>query len=181
MGAGLVSIHRAQTSFSEDAVLTTNYLDDYIVRGKVFNITISEEFTADTAVYFTSEYAGEKPGAAFLLPITFTPVSGYVTLNIYEDTDYTGGTALTAVDRNRATKNTSLVSVKTGASGTDKGTLIKTVVVGTAAAQGSAGSEGGGSGSSANSLIFDTGVKYLYEVTCSETAVVGINAEFAEI
>lgn len=167
-----------QASYSEDAVLTTNYLDDYIVRGNVFVIGIAQDFTADTPVYFTSEFNSPTINASFLLPISVTPTSGYLTLTLYEDTDYTGGTAVEPYNRNRTSSNTPEIEVNVNATGAIEGTALFTRVYGTAA-KGTA--PGGGSGISANAFIFDLNKRYLYELTCSESGLVGIEAEFAEI
>lgn len=168
-------------SYSGDAILATTYLDDNIVAGNVYSITISQSMTEETAIYFTSEYTTPTINAAFLLPICIHPVSGYAVLNIYEDTGYTGGDAITPTNRNRTSGNTAEVTVKLGAAGESKGTLILTCVFGTEGSGLPIGGHGGGDGGSANSLIMNLGKRYLYELTNSETAVVGINAEFAEI
>lgn len=173
----------SQLSSSKDAVLTTNYLDDYIVRGNVFSVSLAQAFTAGTAIYFTSEIsAPDELTAAFLLPIQANPTEGFLILNIYEDTEYTGGTPITPVNRNRNSSNTAKTTVLAGATGATEGTLIYTGVFGSAASGGFfGGSSGGGTGNSANSIVVDMNKKYLYELTNSETATVGINAEFTEI
>lgn len=182
MSAGFVSIHRSQASFSQDAVLTTNYLDNNIIQGNVFSITLDQAFTAETPIYFTSEYATPANiDAVFLLPIILSPASGTAVLKIYEDTNYTGGTALTPVDRNRTTANTAEITVLAGASGTTEGTLLFTYLFGTDASGTPAGSQGGGAGSSTNPIVLDKTKKYLYEIETAETTNVGIVAEFAEL
>lgn len=180
MPAGLVSIHKAQASFSEDAVLTTSYLDDNIVSGRIFDIGITVQMTATTPIYFTSELTDPSAiNALFLLPIEVNPTEGYVILNIYEDTLYTGGTVVTPTNRNRSSGITPKVTVKTGATGVDKGNLLSiTHVYGVAGTNQSAG---GGDGVTSNSLVLDLTKRYLYEFTCSETGIVGINAEFGEV
>lgn len=168
----------SQLSFSKDALLATNYLDDYIVRGNVFNITLVQAFTAGTPIYFTSEYMGATDISLFLLPIKINPTEGYLILNIYEGSDYTGGTPVESVNRNRLSSKTADVDVNVGATGTTEGTLIQSIVYGVAGTNQSAG---GGSDTAFESLILNTSTKYLFELTLSETATVGINAEFAEI
>ena len=184
MPAGLVSIHPAQTSVSEDAILTTNYLDDYIVRGNVYNYSAALSATADTSLFFTSELPANSISAAFLLPVSINPTTGFATLYIYEDTGYTGGTLQTIRGRNRSldTPDNARSQVRAGATGSEKGTLIFTGVYGAAASGGFfGGSAGGGEGDSANSIILNVNKRYLYELVNSETATIGVNAEFAEI
>lgn len=178
MGASLINIHRSQTSFSEDAVLTTNYLDDNIVAGRIFGIGLAQSLTADTPIYFTSECLSDI-NALFLLPIQITPTEGFLILNIYEDTEYTGGTTITATNRNRTSDITSSVTIKLGAVGTEKGTLLGlTKIFGVA---GTNQSSGGGESATSNSIVLDTSKRYLYELTNSETGTVGISAEFGEV
>lgn len=171
---------RSVSSFSGDALLTTTYLDDYIVRGNIFTIGISQDLTQDTPIYFTSEILGVPSiKALLLLPILINPTEGYVELNIYEDTDYTGGATIVPTNRNRGSSITNEVSINVGATGADKGTLLSlSNVFGVAGTNQSAG---GGQSSTSNAIVLDLNKRYLYELTASETGLVGITAEFGEI
>lgn len=171
-----------RSSFSGDGLVVTSYLDDNIVKGNVFSITLAQSFTASTPIYFTSNYA--TPGnvnAVFLLPILLTPSAGTALFKIYEDTEYAGGTALIPIDRNRTTANSSEITVLSGATGSTAGTLLFTYLFGTDSAGGPFGASGGGAGSSSNAIILDKTKKYLYEIETSDDCTVGIVAEFAEL
>lgn len=165
-------------SFSDDGVLSTSYLDDNIVKGNVYTITLVPQINT-TTVYFTSEVsAGQELDFIFLLPLNFSVETGTLVVNIYEDTDYTGGSLLNIVNRNRTSPNTSKLDVKQGATGATKGTLLYSKLYGTSAF---GGAVGGGSGVTSNSIILNTSKRYLYELTTSENSLVGIEAEFVEL
>ena len=169
-------------SFSQDGIVTTNYLDNNIVAGKVFTLGLLVNFTATTPIYFTSEILSANQddiSFLFLLPLKIAPTTGYVTAKLYKNTEYTGGTALVAGNRNQNSLLTSLSTIKSGATGTTKGTKLPFDDL--AGVEKTNQTAGGGAGIGLNSLIMDKTVRYLYELESSETGLVGITAEFAEL
>lgn len=163
-------------SASQDALLTTNYLDDNIVQGRIFSLDFILSMTANTPVYFTGKASTEK--TTFLLPININPNTGYVTLNVYEGTNYTGGTERTAINRNRLSTTLPLTVVYEGATGNDKGDGLFSYLYGTESTNQNAG---GGQGSTNNSLVLEPNETYLFELTSSENCLVGISGEFGEV
>ena len=82
--------------------------------------------------------AGASPNILIVTPDTtkyahlvFAIISNAVVeATIYEGTDYTGGSALAAVNRNRNSANTSVLTLTTDATGASKGTAIWTFKAG---------------------------------------------------
>ena len=176
----------SQASYSKDAVLITEYLPDFIVRDKVYGVGIRATFTAATPVFFTSEIPEvDQPDVnqVILLPITVKPTEGYVTLSIYRDTEWTGGTQVDIGSWNQDLSGDNHKTVvyqspttTTGAKGTEIPWLGDTYGV-TSTNQ----SAGGGGGASKNIIPLNKAKRYLYELESSATNLVQMLAEFAEI
>jgi len=171
-------VRSASNSF--DAMKMTTYADDYIVQGKSFTVNGITTINAETILNFLI-----KPGTSvsmFVLPFTIKSQSTYIQVRIYEDTDYTGGTAVSATNRNRISTNTLQATITTGATGSDKGDLIIShAIFGSSLPQGTAYS---GAGGSANAFILDSSKKYLVEIENtdgSNSTVVEYNAPIYEI
>ena len=167
-------------SFSGDGFITTSYRDDNIVRGKIFSYGLIVTGVAGTPIYFTSEQGTlEDDSGLFLLPIVANPTTGYVQFNLYEDTEYTGGTQILATNRNRVSSITQRDVVKSGATGTVKGALLSfSDIFGVDSTNQNAG---GGRGVSSDSILLDPTKKYLYEFIPSESGLLSIVAEFGEL
>ncbi len=173
----------SQLSASKDALLTTNYLDDYITQGRVYSYNSSQALAAGTPLYavFSAPDSAALNGV-FLIPRAAHPTSGYVITNVYEGTDYTG-TAVTPICRNLDTtpRPEALSTLEVNATGTTTGALLPlTVISGTESTNQSSGG-GGAVGGSFNSVILKRGEKYLIEITPSDSNTCGVTVEFAEI
>ena len=144
-------------SYSKDAILTTNYANDYIVRGYGFGIEDTAEITAGASAYFLFD-----PTALVNKSVIFLPIEACTTLEdiefvIYEDTDYTGGATVTPRNLNRNFSD-SLDSVITlGATGSDKGTQLKKRVA-------TSDKKAGGRLGEGSLTILDVTKKYLIEI-----------------
>ena len=167
-------------SFSKNAIITTNYRDDYIVRGNSFANEATRTVLAGTE-FFVLDMSACDCISVFKLPINLNPSTGTVIVNLYEGTDYTAGTTevLTLINRNRLSSATAgTVLALNDTVGTTKGTLLLSTLFGTDAKPQSAG---GGFGASANALILDPTKKYLFEVTYSDACTIGYNMEIVEL
>lgn len=172
-------------SFSGDAQKVTTYLDDAIIQGQVFTIRQKITFgSVGTPVYFGADVSPlESLGLiSFVLPFVIDPTEGYIELQIYEDSDFTGGVQIIGSNRNRLSSNTQKGLVYALGAGdiADIGTPLSGPEIFGAA--GTNQNAGGGAGASANSLILAYGKKYVFSLICSEAeAVAGAVAEFAEV
>jgi len=122
-----MAIKILQDSYSEDAVLTTSYADDYTIRGNHFLINKIETIAKETTKTFLVDQSGITEGNQIILdPFIFSANGADVQINIYEDTDYTGGTPITNImNISRVSDITPEVVFKAEPTGSDKGTLIR--------------------------------------------------------
>ena len=166
-------------SYSKSAIITTTYRDDYIIRGQSFANESTRVVSAGTE-YFVLDATLCDCTQVIKLPIAVAPSSGYIIVNLYEDTDYVGGTTvLTLSNRNRLSTIVAKTTLKlVDTIGTDKGTALFSTLFGTEATN---QNSGGGSGSSANALLLNPSKKYLFEVIYSEACTVGYNMEIVEV
>lgn len=173
----------APLAYSKDAVLTTNYLDDYIVQGKVFSYNVAQSMTGGEALSFTAELPeGNGLNGWFLIPRPVHPTSGYTILTIYEETGYTGGVLVSPIcrDLDLDPRPGAATLIYAGATGEVKGTKLPLDQV--SGAEATNQNSGGGTGPGGfNSLILGRGKKYLVELTASADCVAGLSVEFAEI
>jgi hypothetical protein len=165
--ARLTEIAEGVLSSSKDATVNTSYLDNEITKGNIFSAIFSETFAAPGTTYYTLKCAA----GTYLLPLSAQCSAGTLTVTLYEDSNYTGGSEISLLNRNRTSANTATSVLKEGSTGANKGTPIAVVVVGV---EGRGTFLGGGGGSLAPYIITDD--TYLIEVTASEacTANLGI-------
>lgn len=166
-------------SNSGDALLTTGYRDNYINKGQSYaNEAIRIQTGANTE-FFVLDASLCDCDKVYKLPISVAPSAGYVTVALYEATNYVGVTALTFINRNRTISTLPKTTLKLcSVAGTIKGTELFNTLFGTEATRQNAG---GGSGASSNALILDTTKKYLFEVYNSEACTIGYNMEIVEV
>ena len=169
--ARLTEIQEGILSVSKDATVSTSYLDNEISKGKIFSAFFTEAFTGVQ----TKNYTIDAPLGAFLLPLSAQCTAGTLSITLYEDSDYADGVAVALQNRNRVSTNTATTELAKGASGTDKGDEIATIVVGTS---GRGSFLGGGGGSLAPYILTDK--TYLIEVTSTETCTATIGIAIGE-
>lgn len=170
-----------QVSYSKDALVTTSYRDDNIVRGNIFSYGIIVSAVSETPIYYTFDKGDlTEFNALFLLPIVINPTNGYVQLNIYEDTLYSGGTQIYATNRNRNSSITQKGIVRTAPTVTvTKGTLLSLSEI--SGVDSTNQNSGGGRAESADALVLDVAKRYLFEFIPSETGLISITSEFGEL
>ena len=173
----VVKVVKKSLSISGDAALMTTYRDDYIVRGQSFANENTRTVTAGTE-FFVLDFTNCSCSQVFKLPILVNPSAGYVVVNLYEDTDYTGDESLAFFNRNRLSAQIAGTTLTGNATGNTKGAFLFGALFGGEQTNQNAGGE---AGSSANSLVLDITKKYLFEVTYSENCTIGYNMEIAEI
>jgi len=134
--SSVVRLSESQTSYSHDAVLVTSYKDDYITRGNGFlferNISIANGATALILFdYRTYHPALGQLGQIYIYPPFFQTTAGPVTVNLYRDTNYSGGTPYAIVNPNTlAKKKVSGTTISLAPTGTVKGDLAMVYLVG---------------------------------------------------
>lgn len=167
-------------SYSKDAILSTNYLDDYIVRGDVFGLsqilTIGAGVTLKLIVDFTAIEATRFP---FVVPLTFVSSGPYFKIHTYNITNYTGGDILPLINSNELSAKTAQTVVKSGITSTDvAGNDKRSYIVG---AGGNPASSRGGGGGAANILVINRTDKKCIEITNTGNASADIQVAFVVI
>lgn len=165
-------------SSSGTGIVTTNYFDDYIVKGNSFSNETVRTVTAGTE-YFVLDPTNCTCNQIFKLPIIISMPTGTATVALYEGTDYSGTESLNLVNRNRNSSNVAKTTLKAGGTGTELGTEILKAIFGTDTSF--FFNAGGGAGSSANAFILDKTKKYLFEIVYSDSTTVGYNMEIIEV
>jgi hypothetical protein len=156
-----MGIQIIQDSFSQDAVLTTNYADDYLVRGYGAEIHRRIPIAVGTQ-YFVLDFSLCTSDVIFTLPL-----NGYCSANqIYVDTylidSYTGGTEIPHAKPNQVLDITSQAVFKTGITPTGTGgDELRQYIFGT---QGQGNVRGGGTGSSAAPKIWNVGDLLVFKI-----------------
>lgn len=170
-----MKIHKSHLSYSENAVVHTNYADDGTVRGSGFVMKKNFTIPNGTSVYFLIDYTtyvpkGEQVGQVFVMPPAFTATDGPVYVVIYRGTDYVAGaTVLHLYNPNTMHEKTeSATRFTQGATGSVKGTPVLEYTIG--GDGNAAGDAGGGS-----FFIRPNSGKTLVEVTNSASGPVVFN------
>jgi hypothetical protein len=135
---------RRVRSNAADGILTTDYANDYIARGYGFaleeNFSISSGSTlyllidystyTDFSISSTDNIAEARVGVVFVLPPRMATTAGPVQVNVYRGGDYSGGNATLYSKRNTLSDIDPQITMTEGASGTDKGTLVLSYLIG---------------------------------------------------
>lgn len=157
-------------SFSEDGLIATSYADDYTTRGLHFLINKRETLGSEVTLTFLWDLSSVT-GTFLLEPFALKSEDTKVTIKVYEGTDYTGGVAETSFNINRASSNTANATLNRGATGSDKGTLIREHV---AFASGQGVNSNPAAINAININIFDTSKNYLVEIINEENSATDI-------
>lgn len=113
----------SQKSFSGDAVLTTTYADDYIVRGQAFQVQKRIALGSAETLYLVFDFSTAIGKTIFTLPIVGSTTAGLVYLDTFIADSYTGGSPITALPINSISSNTSLATIKSGVTPTGSSNL----------------------------------------------------------
>jgi hypothetical protein len=127
-----------QTSKSGDAIKVTSYADDFVSRGNAFLMEKNFDIVAGATINLLFDYTtfvhDERKGEighVYVLPPNFGATTGPVSIILYRDTNYTGGTPITLYNPNTlAAKLQSATTITQGATGVTKGTLTLQYLVG---------------------------------------------------
>ena len=155
----------ANKTFSNQAVNASRnilYDHDYVFSGNGF--TISKLYTINTATtkYFLFDPIGIDVDTYIIsLPLAFRTTDGPVTVFLRVGHDYTGGTAITPINRDSTCINPSRVAVTQDPTGTSTGLSTFEYLVGTSA---TAQDPGGGTTQGELPFIVNRLVPYLLEV-----------------
>lgn len=174
-----------QSSFSGDAVLTTNYEDDYTVRGNKFHRSEIVTTTQAENFFFLLDMSSvPSENSIFVLPFIIQSKEADVEVYIYRDTDYTSIDA-TEIQFYNCNENISddydfVITSGTSAnySGTNKGTTIRHHIA-FASSQGFY--TGSGSGGSSDPIILDTSKNYLVEFVVSGATRIEYDADLFQL
>jgi hypothetical protein len=157
-----------QKSASGDAVLTTGYADDYIIRGYGFNVQrrLAALAAASVTKLVFDTTAVTSTSLVFTLPLVFAATGGPVLVRTYKITTYTGGTAWDSNKLNYLTTNTITASsvVKYGITSTDTpGTDLREYVLGATGNEQQVNRSGAASATSP--IMLQPGTKICVEIT----------------
>lgn len=126
MGAELLNC----LSAAQDAILTTDYRDNYIARGQCFGISKNFAVNSGATKTFLLDPTAYKGFAIVTFPLKYHVTSGYVQVYISVDSDYSGGTALSLTNRNNMSNITAVTKINQDATGNNIGTVISEDLIG---------------------------------------------------
>lgn len=133
----------SQASISGDGVLTTDYAQDYMVRGKAFQIQRRITLTSQQTLHWVVDFTGLTGKMIFALPVSCRSAGGLVFLDTYIATSYTGGSVETPNKLNGNSATNPLAVVKSGVAPTGSSDL-REYSIGTLKTNQSAGGGSGG-------------------------------------
>lgn len=167
-------------SYSADAIMTTNYEDDYTVRGYCFSIQQNITLTASSTSYVAIDFQGVSDKLVFVSALAGSADGGpvYITSQYSEDSGcYTGGTAFNILNENFASSNTPEAVCKYGVT---KVTADKTYSDGRELLIGEAGNPvtARGGGGSLLTGINQQGKCFVYEIVNGKASDVVMNVLF---
>jgi len=160
------SLIKGFLSYSGDGIISTSYADDYIVRGNAWSISMVTTLSASGSVSFL--LTPSTAHSYFIPPIGLQAEDEKVLLKIYEDGNYSGGTPVTLINRNRNSTATFSGTLTTSSSGASKGTKIieHAAFASSEKHSTSVNAQAGGSGA----LILNSNKKYYVEIENSSTS-----------
>jgi len=114
-------------AYSQDGLVVTNYGDDAIVAGDAGVVASSVELGSESTINFLIDMSNvDDDKTVFIYPCLVSSSDTRVEFRFYEDTDYSGGTTVTPFNPNRTSSKSLQTSLKSGATGSDKGDLLLT-------------------------------------------------------
>jgi hypothetical protein len=150
-----------QQSSTGNEVITTDEATNYIFEGRAFSIKIVEDNIPEGNNYYlftTGTYT-------IIKPISCSVADGPFKLEYRINHNYTGGTPISATNRNLLSTNTPKGTATSGPTGTDTGDVFSEILVGSSSSGGFfGGSTGGGSASDDDLLILPKGASVLVNV-----------------
>ena len=168
--------HKSQTSYTDDAVLTTTYADDFITKGNGFQIKKRIDLTAGQTIYLEFDITKAVGKTVYSLPLRMSTGGGMVYVDSYNADSSTGGTTLaTPNNLNGKSSTAALTTVKTGVTVTGTATNVREYVVGILSTK---QSSGGGQGGVDVPKILDNSKPLYFKIENTESAAVVLDFEF---
>jgi len=181
MGIGDHLVHLDQDSYSKDAVLTTSYADDYITRGKGFQVQKRVTLSGSQTLYIEFNTALASGLMVYSLPMNITPNQGNVFLDTYNVDSTTGGSVYTVpLNLNALSDNQSVVTIKYGITTSGTITNLREYSFGAPLTN---QSSGGGTTAGDSPKILDNTKPLILKLMNqeTETVVLDVNAVWYEI
>jgi hypothetical protein len=161
-------------SFSKNAVLSTTYADNEIVKGNGFQL--HRIITVPTGgKKLVVDFSNLTDGFVFTLPLIMKTNEGQCWVNTYVIQNYTGGTDITPTRRNSTVENYSEVTVKDGVTSSDvAGDTLRQYIVGALSTNQNAG---GGISTTANIKIFGKNI-IMFDIQNKESKTIYLELNF---
>lgn len=149
-------------SYSQDGIVTTSYSDDYIIRGKSFQIArIFNLSTGVTKFVFDCSDVDDSK-RVFVLPLRFGADDGPMQIKTYQAT-YSGGSSIPPINLNTLSDTTSQVSILNDVTSSDSpGDDLREYLIGSSGGIFTAGR--GGQIDGEGSVILDNTAVFLIDV-----------------
>lgn len=155
-----------QASADGDAVLTTNYSDDYLVRGNAHEVHRRMPISIGTE-YWVFDTTGVTKAAVFSLPIVGNCSNDQVYLDTYAIESYAGGTVVPSTNPNGIDGEDAEAVLKTGVTPTGTpGDDLRQYIFGT---QAQGANLGGGEHSGAHPKLFPPGAIIVVKIVSTAT------------
>lgn len=137
------------------ARITESQGEDCVHAGSAFLVSVAQDIAASANL----DLLFVTPNTTKWAHLTLTvQVEGEMILYVYEDTDSTGGAAVTAHNRNRNSGTSSVLTVTSGPTVTTPGTTILSAILGSGNRTGGGAEEGG-------DIVLKQNTKYLFRIT----------------
>lgn len=164
-----------QTSYTKDGLLTTTYADDYVTRGKGFELQRRITLTSGQTLYLEFNIALAVGKLVYSLPIRASTNIGTVFLDTYLADSSTGGTAMSVNNLNGLSSTVPLTTVKTGVTPSGTPTKLREYSIGAAKTN---QSSGGGTGSAVFPKVLDNTKPLYFKFVNQETVTVTVDLGF---
>lgn len=163
-----------QLSFSQDAIIATDYAQDYIVRGRAFQIRKRITIPGEETLYMEFDLT-KATGPIFTLPVLCSTAGGAVFLDTYNADSSTGGTALPVLKLNTSSDNLPKITVKSGVTVSGTPENVREYIIGTLSTN---QSSGGGLISDETPKVWANDKPLYFKFMNQETGPVVLNVGF---
>ncbi len=165
-------------SYTNDAIVVSTQAEDYILKGRAFEIHRRFEIDS-TTVKFLLDTSAVTSDFILTMPLVGVCSADQVYLDSYKITSYTDGTAIPSINPNTFSTNTAETVFYQGITSTDvAGDDLREYIFGTQA-QGNV--SGGGAGSGTHVKVFTPGDLVCLEVVSTSTLDFELNWLWYEV
>ena len=153
------SLLRNVLSQNRDGLVATDYATDLIFAGKAF--TVNQVYSVATGA--DKFFLFDPPADSYIvtLPLHFSATDGPVVVNVSTGSDYTGGTAITPLNRDNRSATAATATLTQDPTGSSLGTNAFSYLLGTS---GGLFTAGGGTVADALPFIINPATTYLVQV-----------------